>query len=76
MTEQRANAVIKSAEDALGATVLLRGVRTSQTEGGAVRGEKYAESDVVKLFSVISLECEYGVTELGGEIGIKGSECG
>ena len=41
-----------------------------------MRGEKCAKGDVVKLFSVISLECEYGVTELGGDIGIKGSKCG
>ena len=41
-----------------------------------MRGEKCAKSDVVKLFSVISLECKYGATELGGDIGIKGGECG
>ena len=41
-----------------------------------MRGEKCAESGIVKLFSVISLECEYGVTELGGDIGIKGDDCG
>ena len=41
-----------------------------------MRGEKCAKSDVVELFSVISLECEYRATELGGDIGIKGSECG
>ena len=76
MKEQRANAVIKSAENALGAAVLLGSVGASQTEDGAVRGEKCAKSDVVKLFSVISLECEYGATELGGDIGIKGGECG
>ena len=36
-----------------------------------MRGEKCAKSDVVKLFFIISLECEYGATELGGDIGIK-----
>ena len=41
-----------------------------------MRGEKCAESDIVKLFSVIGLECKYGVTELSGDIGIKGGECG
>ena len=41
-----------------------------------MRGEKCAKSDVVKLFSVISLECKYGATELDGDIGIKGDECG
>ena len=41
-----------------------------------MRGKKCAKGDVVKLFSVISLECEYGATELGGDIGIKGGECG
>ena len=41
-----------------------------------MRGEKCAKSDFVKLFFVINLECEYGATELGGDIGIKGGECG
>ena len=41
-----------------------------------MRGEKCAKSDVVKLFSVISLECKYGATELSGDIGVKGGECG
>ena len=38
-------------------------------EGGAVRGEKCAETDVVKLFSVICLESKYGANELGGGLG-------
>jgi hypothetical protein len=41
-----------------------------------VRGEKGVESDVVKLFSVIGLECKNGATELGGDVGVKGCECG
>ena len=56
-------------ENALGATVLLGSVGASQTEGGAVRGEKCVKSDVVKLFSVISLEGKYGATELSGDVG-------
>ena len=63
-------------ENVLSVAVLLGSVGASQTEDGAVRGEKCAKSNVVKLFSVISLECEYGVTELGGDIGVKGGECG
>ena len=41
-----------------------------------MRGEKCAKTNVVKLFSIISLECKYGATELGGDIGIKGGESG
>jgi hypothetical protein len=69
--KQRADAIIKSAEDALGAAVLLGRVRTGQTEDGAVRGKKGAKSDVVKLFSVIGLECKDGAIELCGDIRIK-----
>ena len=68
--------MIKNGENGVEAGVDITTVSTGQTKDGAVRGEKRAESNVVKLFSVIRLECEYGATELGGDIGIKGSECG
>ena len=41
-----------------------------------MRGKKGAESDVAKFFSIIGLECKYGATELSGDVGIKGGECG
>jgi hypothetical protein len=35
-----------------------------------------ANSDVIEFFPVISLKRVYGTTELGGDIGVKRSECG
>jgi hypothetical protein len=45
-------------------------------EDGAVRCEKIANSNIIKLFAVIGLKCKNGATELGGDIGVKGRECG
>ena len=58
MKQQRADAVVKSAEDPLGAAVLLRCVGARETKGGTMRCEKVASGSVVKLFAVISLEGE------------------
>ena len=40
MKEERANAVIESAEDAFSATVLLRSIRAGETKSCAVCGEE------------------------------------
>ena len=41
-----------------------------------MRRKKIADSDVVKLLAVVSLQGENGTTELCGDIGIKSGECG
>jgi hypothetical protein len=74
--QQCADAVIKSADDAFGAAILLRRIRTSETEDSAVRREEVADSSVVKFLSVVSLKCDNGATKLSGDIGVEGSESG
>ena len=74
--EQRADTVIKGADDAFGATILLGRVGTSEAEDGVVRRKKVAYGDIVKLFAVVSLQGKDGTTKLGGDIGVKGGECG
>ena len=41
-----------------------------------MRGEKFAKSNIIKIFTVVNLECKNEATELCGDIGVKGSECG
>ena len=54
------------------------GARITETPKDAktIVGKEGAKSEVVKLFSVVGLECKNRATKLGGDIGIKGSECG
>ena len=76
MEQQRADAVVKSAEDPLGAAVLLGCVRACETKGSAVRREKVTGGSIVKLFSVVSLEGKNRAPELVGDVGVKGRESG
>ena len=76
MKQQRADAVVKSAEDPLGAAVLLRCVGACETKSGTVRGEKMASGSIVKLFAVVSLKGEDRAPELGSDVGVKGRESG
>ena len=71
MKQQRADTVVKSANDALSAAILLGRVGAGEAQDGAMRREKVADSSVVKLFTVVSLKCEDGTTELSGDIGVK-----
>ena len=64
MKEKSPNAVIESAKDALSTTVLLRGVRASETKNRAMCGEKITDSEVVKLLPVVCLQRENGMTKL------------
>ena len=34
------------------------------------------DGDIVKLFAVVSLQGKDGTAKLGGDIGVKGGECG
>ena len=76
MEQQRADTIIKSAENPLGAAVLLGCVGARETKSGAVRREKVASGSVVKLFSVVSLEGDNRAPKPGGDVGVKGRECG
>ena len=55
MKQQRADTVVKSAKNVLGAAVLLGCVGACEAKGGAVGSEKLASGRVVKFFSVLSL---------------------
>jgi hypothetical protein len=72
MEQECADAIIKGAEDAFSTVVLLRRVGTRETEDSAMSSEESANSEVVKLFSVIGLESMDGSTKLGGDVGEKG----
>ena len=76
MKQQRADAVVKSAEDPLGTAVLLRCVGARETKSGTVRGKKMVSASIVKLFAVVSLEGEDRAPELGSDVGVKGRESG
>ena len=53
--EEGADAVIKSANHTLSASILLRSVRASETKNHAVCGEKVADRKVIKLLPVVCL---------------------
>ena len=69
--KKSSNAVIESAKDALSTTVLLRGVRASETKNRAMCGEKITNSGVVKLLPVVCLQRENGSTKLRANIRIE-----
>jgi hypothetical protein len=74
--EKGTDAVIKGAENALGTTILLRGVGTGETKYGAVRREEVANGGVIELFTIIYLESMYRTTKLGGHVCVKGGKGG
>ena len=76
MKEKSPNAVIKSAKDALSTTVLLLGIRASETKNRAMCGEKITNSEVVKFLPVVCLQCKNGTTKLHENIRIESSESG
>lgn len=73
---QSADAVVERAEHALGAPVLLRRVRASEAQDGAVRGEQRVDALVVKFPAVICLKPEDGVAKLSTHKGKKRGEHG
>ena len=68
MKQQRADIVVKSAEDPLGASILLGCVWACEAKGSAMRCEKVTRGSVVKLFSVVSLKRENRAPKLGGDV--------
>ena len=71
MEQERANAVVQSAKDAFGSTVLLGSIRACETKNCAVVRQKSAESKVVELFSIVSLKSKDGTPKLRADIGVK-----
>ena len=76
MKKKSPNAVIESTKNALSATVLLRGVRASETKNRAMCGEKITNSEVVKLLPVVCLQRKNGTTKLRENIRIESGESG
>ena len=76
MKEKSPNAVIESAKDALSTTILLRGVRASETKNRAMCGEKIMNSEVVKLLPIVCLQRKNGMTKLRENIGVESGESG
>ena len=78
MKQECANAVIQSAKDAFGSTVLLESVRACEAENCAMMRQKGAEGEVVELFSIVSLKSKDGTPKLCADVGVKsrqGGEC-
>ena len=76
MKEKSPNTVIKSAKDALSTTVLLRGVRASETKNRAMCGEKITNSEVVKLLPVVCLQRKNGPAKLRADIRVEADKSG
>ena len=76
MKEKGPNAVIESAKDTLSATVLLRGVRASETKNHAMCGEKIADSGVVKFLPVVCLQRKNGPAKLRADIRVETDKSG
>ena len=76
MKEKSPNAVIKSAKDALSTTVLLRGIRASETKNRAMCGEKIMNSGVVKLLPVVCLQRENESTKLRENVRVESGKGG
>ena len=72
MEQERVNAVVQSAKDAFGSSVLLGSIRACETKNSVVVRQKSAESKVVKLFSIVSLKSKNRTPKLHADIGVKG----
>ena len=64
MEQERANAVVQSAKDAFGSTVLLGSIRACEMKNCAVVRQKSAESKVVELFFIVSPKSKDGTPKL------------
>ena len=73
MKQERANAVVQSAKDTFGSTVLLGSIRACQTKNCAMVRQKSAES---KFFSIVSLKSKDGTPKLRADIGVKSRQSG
>ena len=69
--KKSAYTIIEGAKDPFGATILLRGIRASETKNRAVCGEEGANPDVVELLPVVSLQGMDGMRKLRSDIGVK-----
>lgn len=64
MKEQGACAVVECAQDALGTAILLRRVGTREPENGTTSSKERGKGVVVKLSTVVSMECQNGPAKL------------
>ena len=76
MKQERANAVVQSAKDTFGLTVLLGSIRACETKNCVVVRQKSAESKVVELFSIVSLKSKNATPKLRADIGVKRHQSG
>ena len=76
MDQECANEVVQGAKDAFGSTVLLGSIRACETKNCAVMRQKGAESEVVKLFSIVCLKRKDGTPKLRADIGVKSRQSG
>ena len=76
MEQERANAVVQSAKDMFGSTILLGSIRACETKNCAVLRQKSAESKIVELFSIVSLKSKDGTPKLHADIGVKSRQSG
>ena len=74
MEQECVNAVVQSAKDALGSTVLLGSIRACEAKNCAMVRQKSVESKVVELFSIVSLKSKDGTPKLRANIGVKGRQ--
>ena len=78
MEQERANKVVQSAKNSLGATVLLGSIRACEAKNGAVMRQKSAEGKIVELFTVVRLKSKNGTPKLRADIRVEsrqGGEC-
>lgn len=64
------------ADNSFGLAILGRGVRAREMQVNVVGEEQGARGEVVKLATVIGLECMNRATELGGDLGKEVGEGG
>ena len=71
MKEERAHAVVESAESSLRLAVLLTSIRAGETQDGAVGGKESACGVTVELATVVSLDREDRQLKLSASIGVE-----
>ena len=73
MEKKNAHTIIEGPKDPFGATILLRGIRAGETKNRAVCGKEGANSE---LLPIVCLQSMNGTPKLLSDIGVKGSKNG
>ena len=76
MEKKSAHTIIEGAKDPFGATILLRGIRASETKNRVVCGEDGANPYFVERLPVVSLQGMDGTPKLRRDIGVKSGKNG